>query len=400
MGAVTWGGLAELATALAAAAPVVPDPVPAPAPAAAPTVRGDLASLVSTSQLLRVTRRLALQIPAVRAGHAKITKTPGTWPLRLWQGDAYASAQPTWCAAPDPRITFGQLVAETLDDAVWFDRAYWRVTYRGRDGYPLRFERVPVDRVTDDAFGIRVDGRPPSEVWPSMPGPVVLSDGRILESVIPFRWCGLGGLNGAGSLVMDNALQLLSAATNMARSPMPQALLTPDGPTGQLSDQEIDDLLAAWEEKRRAHATAYLQGVKLDSVGFSAKDLQLVEAREHSALEVARALALPAAAVDASSGASLTYSTTVENRRDLVEALRLWAAPLEQGLSLHAAPRGVDVRFDVTSFLRDDPQTRMNTWATALACGALTLEEVRAAEPLATGPTPPPAPPTAPGGAA
>lgn len=386
---MTWGDLAVLTRAAQLAAAPAPSPVPAPTSGSTDSTaaRGDLAFIVGQASLLRVTRRLGLQIPAVRSGCAKITKTPGTWPLRSWTGEQLAATQPAWVSNPDPRVTFAELVAATMDDAVWNDRAYWRVTRRGRDGYPLAFERIDPARVTDDAYGLRVDGRDPRDVWPSMPGPVILTDGRILESVLPFRWSGLGGLTGAGSLVIDNALSLLSAATNMAQSPMPQALLTPDGPTGQLSDAEIDDLLASWEAKRKARATAYLQGVKLDTVGFSAKELQLVEGREHSALEVARALALPASAVEASNGSSLQYSTTVENRRDLVEALRLWVAPLEQGLSLHAAPRGTDLRFDVTSYLRDDPQTRMNTWATALASGVLTLDEVRTQEPLATGPT-------------
>jgi hypothetical protein len=213
---------------------------------------------------------------------------------------------------------------------------------------------------------------------------VVLSDGRILESIVAIRWDGLGGLAAAGGVVVELALALLTAAMTYANDPQPQQTLVNESPT-MLTDDEIDDLLDGWTTARRTRGTAFLQNVKLESNGWSAKELQLVEAREHAALEIARALALPAWAVDASSGASLTYATVVDNRRELVEALRLWVAPLEQALTLHALPRGIEARFDVTSYLRDDAPTRMATWEAGIRSGVLTVDEARAAEPLATG---------------
>src|SRR4029077_6840418 len=45
------------------------------------------------------------------------------------------------------------------------------------------------------------------------------------------------------------------------------------------------------------------------------------------------------------------------------------------------------------AYVRDDPAERMTTWATALSAGVMALEELRAAEPLATSTTAPaPAP--------
>jgi Phage portal protein len=376
---MSWGALADAVTAAAAhpvtAAPVAADLATEPT---APVSR--LTQLLTASQLTRVSRRLALSIPAFRTGHTKITKQPGSWPLRAWRGDYLSPNQPAWLTNPDPRITYLELLSSTLDDGVFADRAYWLVTARGADGFPLRFRKLPLEDVIDDASGIRLVKGADTDY----PGPVVYADGRILESIIPFRWSGMGGISGAGAVTVDLAVSLLAAATGYAKSPLPQTTLTAEGSI-VLDDSEIDALLDSWDAKRAARATAYLQGVKLDTVGWSAKELQLVEAREHSALEIARALSLPASAVDSSNGASLEYSTTVENRRDLVEALRLWVAPIEQALTLHAAPRGTDLRHDVTSFLRDDPATRMSVWASGIASGVLTVAEARAQEPLATG---------------
>ena len=379
---MTWGALADAVTRSAVtAAPEARAPRSA-AFALDLGAYGSILSILTRSQTGNITRRLGMTIPAMRKGHAVITKQPGTWPMRAWKGEALALVQPAWLSNPDPRTTFTDLISSTLDDAIWHDRAYWRVTRRGADGFPLAFARVPAADVQDDSSGIAINGKTPREAFPEDPGPVVLADGRVLESFIPFRWNGLGGMLGAGSVVVDLALSLLSAASNYANSPVPSTTLVDEG-TVKLSDTEIDDLLTSWETKRQTRGTAYVHRVKPVHNGWSARELQLVEGREHSALEVARALALPAFAVDAANGASLEYTTTVENRRELVEALRLWTAPLEQTLSLHGTARGIDLRFDVTSYLRDDALKRMQVWAAGIAAGVVTVDEARAQEPLA-----------------
>lgn len=384
---MTWGALAEAATRVTAPATVALEAPTVPSATFALDLgaTGSLLQLLTKAQLGTISRRLGMTLPAMRSGHAVITKRPARWPLRVWKGEQLALYQPAWLSNPDPRITFYELVSATLDDAVWEDRAYWGVTKRGADGYPLSFERIPVERVTEMDGELLIDGKKPSEAMPYLAGPVVFGDGRILESVIPFRWNGLGGMAKSGSVIVDLSLSMLSAATNYANSPLPSTILTPEPGAARLDDDEVEALLAKYEEKRAARATAYLNGVSANFTGFSARDLQLVEGREHNALEIARALSLPAPAVQASNGASLEYSTTVENRRDVVQANQMWNAPLEQGLSLHALPRGIDVRFDVTADVRDDALTRMQIWTAGLASGALTLDDVKRQEPLAGG---------------
>ncbi len=181
-------------------------------------------------------------------------------------------------------------------------------------------------------------------------------------------------------------------------NPLPSVVLSNEGP--DLSDSEIDALLTAWETARARRTSAYLNSaVKAETKGWSSRELQLVEGREHAALETARLFALPAFALDAAptGGATLTYGNRVDNRRDLVEALRPWITVVDQTLSLDAVTvRGDRVGLDVDAYTRDDPKTRMETWAAGIGAGVLSPAEAREHEPLATGPTAPalPAAPT------
>ena len=84
----------------------------------------------------------------------------------------------------------------------------------------------------------------------------------------------------------------------------------------------------------------------------------------------------------------MTYTNVVDRRRDIVEALRPYMAPVVARLSRDdITPHGRAVAFNVDPYIRDDAETRMRTWAAGIASGALTIDEVRAAEPLATGVT-------------
>src|SRR4029077_12027794 len=159
-------------------------------------------------------------------------------------------------------------------------------------------------------------------------------------------------------------------------------------------NEEIQALLDDWETARQTRSVGYLNDVvDYQTFGWNAAELQLSEASEYAALDVARIFGLPARAVDATTGDSMTYANVVESRRDTLDALRPWMAPVEQTLSLTArasrpqglvVPYGIRVRLDIDDYVRDTPATRMDTWDKALSPGVLPLAEVRSAEPLAT----------------
>jgi hypothetical protein len=95
-----------------------------------------------------------------------------------------------------------------------------------------------------------------------------------------------------------------------------------------------------------------MAGLQLNSVGWSARELQLVEARDQDAVAMAQLLGLPLYAVSApSKGSSLTYSNMADNRRDSISALSAFARVIEGRLSLpDFTPKGTEVRFDSASW--------------------------------------------------
>jgi hypothetical protein len=217
------------------------------------------------------------------------------------------------------------------------------------------------------------------------------------RDLVVFDFAGMGGLKRWGVELLELYVDLQEAAGKYARSPHPKAIIKNNG--GDLTDPEIMAMLDAWEAARELRSTGYMNAVtEYETFGWNAAELQLVEAREHAALEVARLFGLPARAVDASGGDSMTYANVVELRRDTLDALNPWMTAVEQTLSLNdraSVPRGVvtvrgiSVKFDVDAYVRDTPLTRMQTWQTALASNVLSLEEVRTLEPLAPSATPP-----------
>lgn len=336
--------------------------------------------------LERINRSVALSIPAVRRA-IHVIDTVATFGLAGWAADGtkLAATDPriSWLAQPDPAKTLFVTLAGTLSDAIWYDRSYWRILDRYATGLPAKARRICPDRVSivpdpvdeDLVDTIVIDGR-------SVP----------LRDVIVFEFAGVGGLQRYGFELLDLYWNLQAAAGNYAKAPHPKAILKNHGQ--DLTDEEIEALLARWEAARGTRSVGYLNDVvDYETFGWSASELQLTEAREYAALEVARMFGLPAQTIDASTAGSLTYSNVVDRRQDTLEALRPWMTPIEQTLSLNdrrstpsgvVVPAGISVRFDADAYVRDQPGARFATWASAIASGVLSVPEVRALEPYAT----------------
>lgn len=331
---------------------------------------------------------IALTIPAMRRAR-NVLLTPATFELAAWQGSTRLPATDprcSWLRQPDPSRTRFSLLARTLEDGLWHDRSVWHAVpdISGRRTrftrvHPSRWDFIPEPLDPDTPAAWIIDGR-------------TLSPSEFARDYLTFDFAGLGGLQRLGFPLLALYADLMAAAGNYARSPMPAEVLRQVA-GADLTDKEIDALLDRWQANRAARGTAWLgKDIEREATGFSARDLQLTEAREHAALEVARLVGLPAFAVDAQSGDSMTYGNTVDRRRDMLEALRPWMSVITDTLSLDdrtgrpggmVLPSGITARFDSTAYTRDDPQTRMATWAAGIAAGVITRDEARAAEPLA-----------------
>jgi hypothetical protein len=112
----------------------------------------------------------------------------------------------------------------------------------------------------------------------------------------------------------------LQAAANAARNPVPNVDLHYTG-EDDLTPEEIDAVVERWTTKRRS-ATG---GVGFTNKYIEAKGLGshnenlLVEGRQEDAVDMARIGNVPASAVDASSGDSLTYTTDASRNQQLLD---------------------------------------------------------------------------------
>lgn len=331
--------------------------------------------------------QIAMSIPAMRRAHHIITGLPATWPLFAQQNGSRLPVddpRTSWLAQPDPLRTRGWLITKTLDDALWHDRCVWEFE-RNIGGVASRHRRVHPDRYST----IDEPGDPDTVAAWIIDG-VMQSPAEFRRNHIVFEWAGIGGLRRFGGPMLSLYADLQAAAGNYARAPHPKAILKNSGP--DLEDEEIDALLDDWELARATRSVGYLnKSMDYEDHGWNAQELQLVEGREHAALEVARLTGLPAASVDAKTGGSMTYGNIVEYRRDLREALRPWTDPIVDTLSMDdrtagiaglVLPRGVTAGFDDVDYLRADPLTRMQTWQAGITSGVIDLDDARTQEPL------------------
>jgi HK97 family phage portal protein len=110
------------------------------------------------------------------------------------------------------------------------------------------------------------------------------------------------------------------------------------------------------------HKVAVLSGdVAFTPIAFSADDSQFLQQRELSAREVARIFRVPAWAIDAPTGDSLTYANVAEQSRALVDySLRPWLVRIERAISNDAdlCPGTTYVEFSLDGLLRGDTATR------------------------------------------
>lgn len=368
------------------------------APPAQPTARfssqptgGDVTTPdASTWRAQSVARTVALRIPAMRRARAAIL-TPATFGLRAWSGQqllAEDDARCAWLRQPEPNRTRFNTWALVIDDGIWHDKAVIRATSTigGTTAY--------IERIHPQRWVAQYAANDPDTVaqW-TVDGKAYTPGQFALAGFVAFDFASLGGLRLFGYELLQLYGDLQAAAGRYARAPHPHAILK-NVSGDQLTDDEITQLLDDWDWARENRSTGYTDGMDYQAVGYSAKELQLTEAREHAALEVARLLQLPAFAVDAKGGDSMTYGNIVDRRKDLVESLRPWTTVLAQTMSMDVRldgqpprglllPRGIRAEFDAAEYLREDASTRMGVWTQGLSANILQLDDVIAQEPLA-----------------
>jgi HK97 family phage portal protein len=168
-------------------------------------------------------------------------------------------------------------------------------------------------------------------------------------------------------------------------------------PSGVLSVENashaaIDHLHESWRARhsgaQNMHKVAVMDGqVTFTPLSFTNDDAQFLQQRELSAREVARIFRVPAWAIDAPTGDSMTYSNVAQQNRALVDySLRPWLVRIERAISndVDLCPGGTYVEFLLDALLRGDTDVRSQVYERALnpQTGWMTRAEVRALENL------------------
>lgn len=324
-----------------------------------------------------VSRREAMSVPAVRRARSIIAGTIGTFDWQQLRGDEVVSSP--LLTQPDPNATAQWVYTWTVDDLMFGGVAWWFVTARDFRGYPVAAVRVARERVAVQFEGGR---------WRAY------LDGREVPDRDLIRFDGPDeGILATGATTLRTAIMLEQATRRFARLDVPLGYLTPaegaknlstaPGSAGLGEDDdrsEVDLLLDTWEDARQSRTTAYLNtATRYETVQLDARQIQLAEAKQEQAAEVARMCNLPPRYVNAPQASGMTYATTEGDRRELYDlTLRQYATAIAQRLSMgDITPHGNRVAPDVLSWLQGDLKAVLDAGQVGIATGVLSPEEVR-----------------------
>ncbi|MEU0312488.1 phage portal protein [Nocardioides sp. NPDC006273] len=329
-----------------------------------------------------VSRRSALQVPAIKRGRDLIPGTLGTLPLDLY-GPQNTLSVSDLLAQPERNTPRSVTMAKTYED-LWFEGvAWWKVTEYGWHGYPTKVRRLE-PRTVD----VRIDGK----VYVTRDGNrgmtwEYVEDKDLIRFDSPTEGVLTAGARAIrSSLILDAAALRYSDGAPMADYFKPSDGYDPD-------QDEVDATLDAWLAARRQRATGFVpSGFDYNVNAFDAQKLQLAESRQHAVLELSRVMG-----VDPEDLGVSTTSRTYQNSQDRYQArvkdtLRPYMVAVEERLSMNdVCPRGYDARTRVADLLFADDKTRFEAYKIGLEVGAIGQDEIRELErkaPLAPDQTP------------
>lgn len=320
-------------------------------------------------------------VPAVRGAINIIAGSIATFPLERWR-DGRKIDPGTFLAYPEDYRPYSRTMAATVRSLILYPYAWWQVTARDPAGFPSRVRWLDPRYVSfTPVWGTaEIDDK-----WAWYKGSRVAR-----TDLIPFEGPDMGLLH-HGATILTTAIALEEASRTYATPSVPTGYLQQEGQY-TMAKPDIEALLDDWEASRKARSTAYLNaGVSYHSVYSTAKDLQLVEAREESARQIGRMLNLPFRYMGVDSGNSMTYSNIASERADFVDlCLSQYMEAISGRLSMpdrNGSLPGETIRYGLDAFLRGAPTDRVARSQVLVDMGVMTRDEARALEGL-PGPAP------------
>ena len=250
----------------------------------------------------------------------------------------------SWLRQPDPGVTFGFLMAWTLDDLLMWGRAMWAITARTQDGFPSAFTRLPIGSIsTTDQQGPVFFG-PSNEIY--FAGQQ-LPTADVVQFLSPIQ-----GILYSSAQTIATALKVEESRYNMARTSLPSGILKQTG--GEpLSATELADIGAAFNQARLSSQTAVLnEFLSYEPSNATPDKMLMIESAQYSALDLARLCGVPPYLVGVATG-SYAYTSSEQSRADLyIFGVKPYADCIASTLSMNnVLPRGTYVKFDTDDYL-------------------------------------------------
>lgn len=292
-------------------------------------------------------REAAMSVPSISRARDLICTAVGGLPITSYSinfddpaGPIEARTPPPgWAARPDPNRTRQDILTWTTDDLFFLGRAYWRVIDRYATTYPAAFERMAAADVN-----VTNDGRVSYAGRDVNPADVV-------EFLSP-----IDGILYTGQRAIATALNLDTAAERFSTAEIPAGWLEQTENSDPLPATELTELATNFQAARLQRTVAALNPfLRWRESTMDPSRLQLVEARQYQAVELARVANIPAYFLNAPAGTGMTYTNTAQAKQDLVDfAMMPFVACIEQTLGgPNVTPRGQFIRLDVNAWLRN-----------------------------------------------
>lgn len=302
-----------------------------------------------------VTRASAMKVPAVSRCRRLIVGSIARLPLVATRDGEPLEKQPLWLSRTDKEISPFHRMVWTIDDLLFHGWSLWALE-RDADGRVISADRVPYE-----LWGLDQSGR-------------ILYQGKQVD---PREVCLIPSLD-EGVLVTGrdailHAVELNRAAARAANTPSANIELhQTSGPP--LPNHEIQNLVNSWANARRGAngGVAYTnQAIEVREHGSFDAHL-VVDGRNAAAVDVARAMGIPAQMIDAQlPHSSMTYRNSDNLRNG--EFVDFCLAPLMAAVCARLgmddiAARGVAIEFDTSDLTGlpydetlDVPDDRNNT---------------------------------------
>jgi HK97 family phage portal protein len=319
--------------------------------------------------------RGALRIPGVlRATMLRANLVSQTewdaWTTHGVDQPVKADPRPPLLERPFPGDTRVTTLRSAMLDYIHDGNAVFIVSARNSFGIPISGLPVPASQV-----GVR-------RITPANVGTTFLPLGSVeynvggqtfdSSDVIHVKGlCAPGALRGAGVLELAlsgtfaTAREQEAQAQRMSRHGVPSGILKVSSDSAEGNDPvKMAEFAQAWVQARDINGVAAMNSaVDFQPLAWNPNDMQMIEARQFTLLEIALIMGVPPKFVGASGGDPLNYSTSETEGKDLLRfTVSSDFEAFEQAFSA-ALQRGTTVRFDRTAFEQPGLLERFQAYA-------------------------------------